>query len=221
MNKMRMILVVLVSAGLIWSCGSGTSKKADIMEAVEAGVMPKGAEALALNLERSKVEWEGSKVVGKHNGTIDIAEGELFVYEGDLVGGRIVIDMNTIVVLDLTDPDVNAMLKGHLDSDDFFSVASFPKAYFDIARFEPISDALPGAANYTVTANLTIKGITHGIAFPFHVHKHGSSIHATADFNIDRTRWEIRYGSGRFFENLGDNMISDNFNIKFDVMTVY
>jgi hypothetical protein len=40
---------------------------------------------------------------------------------------------------------------------------------------------------------------------------------AIGETEIDRTKYDIRYGSGKFFEDLGDKMIYDTFTVKFKV----
>ncbi len=174
-----------------------------------------GSSTYTVDLANSKVEWIGKKVTGQHNGTVDISSGQLSAKNGDLDAGKFEIDFNTIKVLDLEDAESNAKLTGHLKSDDFFSVEKFPKGTFEITNVEKVSD--DKGNNYKVNGNLTIKGITKNISFPANVNVTPDKVTATADFNIDRTEWEVKYGSGKFFEGLGDNMIDDDFNIKFNI----
>lgn len=200
------------------ACASRSEKVAEIMEQLEAGEIPEDVTVYKLDTGASTLYWEGSKVVGAHDGTVDIKWGEGYVYDGQPLAGTVVIDMTRIVVLDIEDPSVNARLQTHLETDDFFSVEAHPTATLDMVRMEAREAAGLDEPNYTVFANLTIKGVTHGIVFPARIQLAGEEITASADFDIDRTRWGIRYGSGRFFENLGDNMINDLFNIRFEVV---
>lgn len=212
MKTINVILSISLLLFLI-SCGSRSDKAAGVSEQQEIQSPVEGADVYEFDLEKSKVFWIGSKVVGKHNGTIDIKEGMAYMKDGKLVGGKAVIDMTTIIVLDITDPGTNAKLKGHLESDDFFSTDKFK-----ISTFE-ISDVKHEGSTYTITGNLTIKDITHAITFALEVNRAEGKYYAKADFDIDRTLWDVRYGSGKFFDKLGDNMIYDNFNIRFDVVT--
>ncbi|MEX1187789.1 MAG: YceI family protein [Bacteroidia bacterium] len=82
---------------------------------------------------------------------------------------------------------------------------------------EKIADAAANQANYTIKGNLTIKGITKAITFPATVSMTDEAVNATAEFEIDRTEWDIKYGSGKFFQDLGDKMIYDNFIIKLNI----
>ena len=152
----------------------------------------------------SKVEWVGHKVLGKHTGEIRIKEGKLD-FDGDqLLGGSFVIDMSTISCTDL-EGETAGKLIGHLSSPDFFDVANFPEATFDITKV--ISRGKAG--DYKLIGDLTIKGITKSISFNTIV----TDSSATAETKIDRSEFNIRYGSGSFFDNLGDNTIYDEFDI--------
>jgi len=124
------------------------------------------------------------------------------------------MDMNSIVNVDLTDAALNAKLTGHLKSDDFFGTAKFPVSKFEITKVDALNDPNKPGMNSTITGNLTIKDITKSISFPAEIRIENGVLNAKADFDIDRTEWNVKYGSGKFFENLGDKMISDNFNLK-------
>jgi polyisoprenoid-binding protein YceI len=151
----------------------------------------------------SIIEWKGSKVTGSsHNGTIAVKEGEVQMDGKKLTGGKIVVDMASILNLDLTDKDYNAKLVGHLKSDDFFDVAKFPTSTLTIKSAEIQKDG-----SYKIKADLTLKSETHPVNFVAKPSADGKS--AVADLEFDRTVWNIRYGSGKFFKNLGDKMISD------------
>lgn len=218
MKKLKLFALMLVGAFVMASCGGTSEKAAEISERLEPGEKPENAEVNQIDTNRSTVAWEGTKVTGKHDGTIGLKSGELYVVDNQIVGGSIVINMQQITVLDLEDPETNAQLKGHLESDDFFSVATYPEATFEMAKLEKHEEVAEGEPNYTIRGNLTIKGITHGVSFPAHVQVNDDMLSARADFDLDRTQWDVRFGSGKFFDNLGDNLIHDNFNIKLDIM---
>lgn len=157
---------------------------------------------------QSSIEWHGRKVTGEHFGTINLKEGKLEFNGNKITGGKFVVDMNSIACSDLTDQSTNAKLVGHLKSDDFFSVAKYPNAELEI-----INAAHKGGNKYDLTGNLTIKGITHEVVFPATVNV-ANGISAEAEITIDRSKYDVRYGSGKFFDNLGDKMIYDNFSLK-------
>lgn len=173
------------------------------MLAVGAATPAFAGKSVIVDSKASVVEWKGSKVTGSsHNGTIGIKEGEVQIDGKKLTGGKIVVDMASIVNLDLTDKDYNAKLVGHLKSDDFFDVAKFPTATLAIKKADVQKDG-----SYKVKADLTLKDATHAVEFVAKPSADGKS--ATSELEFDRTVWNIRYGSGKFFKNLGDKMISD------------
>lgn len=169
----------------------------------------------ALIPEQSNLEWTAKKVTGSHNGTVSIINGELITDKGNLTGGKFEVDFSSIKVLDLQDAEMNAKLTGHLKSEDFFSVEKFPVGKFVITSISPLSDG--SGNNYIINGDLTIKGISKNISFPALVSTSDNGITAKADFKIDRTLWDIKYRSGKFFPDLGDKMIDDEFNIKLSI----
>ena len=163
-----------------------------------------------VNTENSTVKWIGSKVASSHEGNVSIAKGSLSIDHGTLVGGEFSINMNSIVCTDL-EPDKggNKIVK-HLKNEDFFNVEEFPLATINIIR------AVKDKQNtYKILADLTIKGITNPITFQASVDINGINFLAKAKIKIDRTKWDITYNSGNFFENLGDYLIKDE--IEFDI----
>lgn len=161
-------------------------------------------ESKPVNPSKSEIKWTGKKVTGSHYGTVNVKSGKLDMNAGKLVGGKIVVDMTSIACNDL-EGEWNGKLVGHLKSDDFFGVANHPEAVFTIQR------AVEAAAGeYTVTGDLTIKNITHPIKFKANL-KDGV---ATTKVTIDRSKYDIRYGSGSFFDNLGDKTIYDEFELE-------
>ncbi|NND15603.1 MAG: YceI family protein [Eudoraea sp.] len=160
-----------------------------------------------VNIENSKVTWKAYKVTGSHTGTIDLISGALEFDNDVLTGGTFSVDMSTLVSTDL-EGEYKGKLEGHLKSDDFFGVATHPKAELAFTQVSP-----SGKNSYDVTADLTIKGITKSITFTLSVY--GSK--ATASLKVDRAEYDVRYGSGSFFENLGDKTIYDEFDIIVDL----
>lgn len=160
--------------------------------------------------EASQIEWVGRNINGKHEGTLDLAEGEVTVENGRIAGGHFIIDMNAMTCSDLKDAKWNRILIDHLKSDDFFDVATYPQARFEVSQVDALQNVTPGAANYRLTGSLTLKGVTHDITFPaFIAHREDGSLIAEAHFDIDRTRWNVRYGSGKFFAKLGKHLVND------------
>ncbi len=217
MKKSKMLIWIALGVFVFASCAGPSEKRAEILERLEAGELPEEVDVFNVDANASSVAWEGRQVRGNHDGTIGVYGGDLYVYEGELLGGKVVIDMQQIVVLDIEDPDMNARLKGHLESDDFFSVATHPTAEFEITSVEPLEQATE-TATHRVYGNMTIKGITHGIGIDAMIRVEDNFINAYADFDLDRSRWDVRFRSARFFENLGDNLIYDDFNLKLNIV---
>ena len=160
-----------------------------------------------VNTSESSVAWVGKKVTGQHNGVIALQGGRLEMEDESLVGGIFTIDMATIECQDLSG-DSKGDLEGHLKSDDFFGVAKYPTATFVITKAVP-----QGPGKYKVIGNVTIKGKTEEIQFPTTLEEKDGKITANADIVIDRSKFDVRYGSGSFFDNLGDKTIYDNFDL--------
>lgn len=165
-----------------------------------------------VDVKKSKVEWTGKKVTGQHNGTIDIKEGTLEVNNSKLTGGKIVIDMQSLKNEDLKDQEFNAKLVGHLKSDDFFSVATHPTSQLEVTKVEG------SGANLKVTGNLTIKGKTNPVTFPVTVSKEGNNSVYHGTITVDRSKYDVRYGSKSFFNDLGDKAINDEFTLDFHLV---
>ncbi len=162
-----------------------------------------------INLEKSTVEWEGSKVTGSHNGLIQLKEGKL-EFDGDLlIGGNFVMDMNSITCSDL-EGKWSDKIVDHLKSDDFFGVEKHPTASLEITKV--VAHGAQG--NYKITGNITIKETTKEIHFNTTIKEEGADKRAFAEITLDRTDFGIRYGSGSFFDNLGDKTIHDEFGLK-------
>ena len=150
---------------------------------------------------QSNIDWKGRKVTGSHFGTIGLKKGELIVNDGVLTGGNFVVDTTSIKILDVTDPATNAQFAGHLASDDFFSIDRYPEAFFEITSVN----------NNHILGNLTIKGITHPVGFDATIKINEDSLSASGKIVIDRTKYGMRFRSGNFFKDLGDNLIYDDF----------
>jgi polyisoprenoid-binding protein YceI len=170
-------------------------------------------ESFNVDVNQSKLEWHGKKVTGEHNGLINIQGGMLQFKDDMLVGGEFTIDMKTIVNLDLESEEWNAKLVNHLKSDDFFSVEKFPTAIFKITEVKA-HKAEKSDANHWIKGDLTIKGKTHPIEFAAKVDKNEKGVSGSATMTIDRSKYDVRYGSGSFFEGLGDKLIYDDFDMK-------
>ena len=160
-----------------------------------------------VNTETSKVTWKAYKVTGSHTGTVSLNSGAL-IFDGEkLTGGEFEVDMTSLISTDL-EGEYKDKLEGHLKSDDFFSVATHPSS--SLIFTEVVAS---GKNSYEVTGDLTIKGITKSVKLDVSIY--GSK--ATATLKVDRAQYDVRYGSGSFFENLGDKTIYDEFDLVVDL----
>lgn len=171
------------------------------------------AQTFVVNKDQSQVKWNGKKVSGEHYGTIEFSGGALQVTNGQISSGTFEINMNSIVCEDITNPATNAKLVGHLKSDDFFSTDKFPTSKMAITSVRKVT-----GNDYEYTGNLTIKGISHPVTFTTQTVVEGSTLKATGKIVIDRTKYDIRFRSGSFFQNLGDNLIYDDFTLDFNMV---
>jgi polyisoprenoid-binding protein YceI len=163
-----------------------------------------------VSTEASTITWLGKKIGGQHEGNIQIASGYLEFMDDRIAKGNIQIDMTTITNTDLKDEGYNQKLVGHLKSDDFFGVEKYPKAGFVITESSAFQDGLA-----EVTGDITIKGKTESISFE--VMRAGNVY--TAKVDIDRSKFDVRYGSNSFFDNLGDKAINDIFTLNIKLVT--
>lgn len=156
-----------------------------------------------IDISKGIITWTGKKITGQHQGTLKFKEGTLIFKGNKIAGGNFVVDMTSLNNTDQTGSS-KAKLEGHLKSDDFFGIYNFKTALLD---FKNISSK-PNET-YTIIANLTIKGITNPVIFDLIVKENKAS----AKLIIDRTKYDIRYGSGSYFDDLGDKTIYDNFEL--------
>jgi polyisoprenoid-binding protein YceI len=158
---------------------------------------------------QSTVEWVGRNLTGGHRGTVQVS-GSIPIRASIPRGAQFTLDMDSIRNLDLEDSALNRMLLEHLKSDDFFDVKKYPQAQFEATAFQPVEGAKPGANNYQVKGKLTIKDVTREIEFPAIISlRADGAIVADTHFDIDRTQWNVNYGSGKLFEKLGKHLVND------------
>jgi len=173
------------------------------------GPVKKAPATFKVDTQKSVLNWNGKKVTGEHSGAVKLENGAFTVDGGKITGGSFNFDMNSITCTDLTDPGYNAKFIGHMKSEDFFNTAKFPTSTFKITKVTP-----KGANAYDITGNMTIKGITNAVTFPATVKMNGNTIEANGKATLDRTKYDIRYGSKSFFENIGDKAIYDDFTVE-------
>ncbi|HZY79898.1 MAG TPA: YceI family protein [Cyclobacteriaceae bacterium] len=168
-----------------------------------------------VDTKQSTLVWTGKKVTGQHTGTISLASGEFAAEGTQIKSGSFDVDVASLADTDITNPEGKAKLERHLKSDDFFGVEKYPTANFVVS-----SVTLKSGNEYTVKGKLTIKGKTNDIEFPAVVATEGKNLVATARITVDRSKYDVRYGSKSFFDNLGDKYIDDEFQLDLKLVGV-
>ena len=210
-NKFSKITTLILIVFAIVSCKK-TINKTEATSAEEVTKVEGKAQKFQADTENSVILWKGSKIGDARLGTLHISEGNLTLVNGKLTGGDFVIDMNTIKDTDIEDEKKNAQITGHLKSSDFFDVAQFPTATFTITNVnEEIGmDMIKG--------NLTIKGIEKSIEFPAATTVNGDEVLFKSEpFTIDRTAWNVKFNSGKFFDNLKYKLIKDEIELTVEI----
>lgn len=165
---------------------------------------------LHLDPQASRIQWTGRSRNGFHRGTVLLSSGTTRFKEGRLVMGSFTLDMRSLKDEDMEDQALAAVLIAHLSSGDFFLVDAHPEALFETTHVTPLAGHTPGSANYEVEGQLTLRGVTRDLHFPVTVERlDDGRLSLEAHFDLDRTRWGARYGSGRFFEKLGMHLVHD------------
>jgi rhodanese-related sulfurtransferase/polyisoprenoid-binding protein YceI len=170
-----------------------------------------------IDLSESSIGWSGRNLLNKHHGRIGLRSGQLEFVHGELIGGRLVIDLNDIVCFDLQGTEWHDVLINHLKSDDFFDVERFPEALVVLTDARRIGVA-PGQLE--INASLTLKEVTASLTFLAEggVTSEGKAA-AQAVSIFDRTRWNVLYGSGRFFHRLGKHLVNDLVELEIKIVT--
>lgn len=206
-NKLSLRYLILIMAPLLFNCGGPAKNENDA-----SGNSESRGQHYTIDTDQSVVAWKGSMLIGtnSHSGYIYISKGQLMIDNDALVGGTATVDMNTME--ENTHDKENDLIK-HLKSSDFFDVEKFPIATIAITKAAPANNDVT-----KVTGNLTIKGITHPVTFPSKVAVKDGVAKMSGRLVIDRTQWNVRYKSGKFYDLLADQTMSDS--IAFDINIV-
>lgn len=209
-NTLSITYLILIIGPLFFGC-RGPEVKENNASTQLVSLRNVANEKYVIDKKESVVTWKGSMLLASgegHTGYVYISKGELMIDKGQLVSGTVEVDMNT-----MGDKDHGSEndLVNHLKSSDFFDVKKFPISTFTITEVVSVS-----GENINVTGNLTIKGTTHAITFPAKIEVKAGIVNANGKVIIDRTKWDVRYKSGKFYDNLADEAISDDieFNMK-------
>ena len=216
-TKFINLLFVIAFTSSLVNC-KDKANKASTSEAETVAVAEQTATEFLADASKSKIEWKGSKPTGIHNGTVKIENGKLQVKDGSVQSGSFTIDMTSIEVLDMEGEYKDKLekhLKGTVEGkeDHFFDVNKYPAAIFEVTG----TDKINGKTH--LSGNLTLKGITNNVSFPVSVSTEGDIVTLTSDiFSIDRTKWNVNYGSKSVFDDLGDSFVNDDIELKITVV---
>ncbi|MBT8273978.1 MAG: YceI family protein [Bacteroidia bacterium] len=207
-NVLNVFTIIALTVAIV-----GCKKKADeakTTDATEATTAKASSVKYVANSDASMIEWKGFKPTGTHNGSIKIENGVMTLNDGKIESGTFLIDMNSIVDLDMpADNEMNGKLVGHLKSADFFDVEKYPNAAFEVTGFEDKDGKM------MLSGNLKLKEKQNNVTFPVTVSTDGDQLTLTSEtFTIDRSKWDVKYGSKSFFDDLGDKFINDDIELK-------
>ena len=172
-----------------------------------------------LDTEESILAWVGRNPNTHHTGTLGLADGHMDAGE-EVITGRFVIDLKSLRNTSLEGDELQPVLIAHLLSDDFFWAERFPTATFTLERLTPISGSHLTTPNHTVEGTLEMMGLSVFLQFPATLTTlPDKRLAAEAHFDIDRTHWNIIYGSSRFFDHLGMHVVFDLISVQLKLIT--
>lgn len=172
-----------------------------------------------IDLSESKLEWLGRNLLNKHWGSVSFIKGHITYKSGKLVSGEWHVDMKSLVSHDLAGTDLHDVLIAHLENDDFFDVENYPTCKFVLKSCNQLTSS-KGSRNYAIKGEFTLKGVMQLIAFEaaFGLDENGCPA-AQASFSIDRTRWGVLYGSGKYFKRLAGHLVNDDIEFQIRLVT--
>lgn len=200
----------LLFLSVLFLAACSKAPQAPEAQAGDAATSTITGDSLAVDLAVSDIAWIGTKVTGRHNGTIDLKSAHFLTRGDSIVGGQFVLDMNTIAALDLTG-EWKTKLEGHLKSPDFFAVDSFPTATFVVTALAPATPA--DSATHRVSGNLSLRGVTKQISFPATLKAADGRLQATARFNLNRKDFGVAYTGKQ------DDLIADAINLTLNLVS--
>jgi len=161
---------------------------------------------LSFNLENSNIKWTGTELTSKtHYGSLKLTQANLVIVDSKITSGEFTVDMTSLNVEDL-EGEWKEKLEGHLSSDDFFSIEKFQTASLKVLNSNSLENG-----SFNVNGELTIKDITHPIEFT--ITKNDDNNY-NANLTFDRSKYDVKFRSGTFFENLGDKLILDDIDLE-------
>lgn len=170
-----------------------------------------------VDFKASSITWAAQKVTGSgHQGTVRVSSGNVVVTKNAISSAKVNVDVNALAVTDIPAGEMNSNLVNHLKSADFFDTSAHPDAKFEITSVKEAKDK--EGNTHAVTGQLTVKGIAQTVTFPAKVASNGSSVTISGTMNFDRSKFDVRYGSASFFNDLGDKAISNDVKLTFNLI---
>lgn len=213
----KIVIALVVVASVLTGCKNEKKQQLAVNDTftVVEDVAIVVSEKYNVDLAASVLNWKGTKPLGAHDGVVSLKSGSLVLEEGKLKDGEFVIDMNSIKNVDMKGTEGAGKIEGHLMSADFFDVAKFPTSKFVVTS---VKDS--GAGKIAVTGKLTIKDVTKTVTLPAMISTNaGITTFKSETFKINRTDYNVKYGSKSFFDNLKDKFIDDMMEMSFVVKT--
>ena len=208
------LLIIFIFTILLTGCANNKESATDNQQIKTTKTSKINKGDYIVNKDLSTIKWTGKEITTKsHYGILDLKEGSIYVNNDGIISGKVVIDMNSINCLDMSGRGKNR-LEGHLRSDDFFGVNSYPEANLSFTSW-----SVNNLGKILYKGDLTIKNITHPITFSGSVKKIDIGYRSTINLSFDRTLYEIKFRSGKYFQNLGDKLILDNIDITAEIVT--
>jgi polyisoprenoid-binding protein YceI len=211
--------LVRYQGGLEDWCAAGGPTEGKPAARNRASTTPDGRHRI--DIQKSRIEWVGRNLLNRHFGTLKLRSGEIEVRDARIDHGKFAVDMDSIENVDIEDSIMRKLLIAHLKSDDFFDVQHFPSAEFQLSKVTTLEGAKPGNPNSEVCGTLTLKGVSNDIVFPAIIGPTPDGLLAVdAHLDVDRTRWNVRYASGKLYEKLGKHLVNDEISIGLKLVTL-
>lgn len=172
-----------------------------------------------VDVGQSSIEWIGRNLASRHHGSLRISGGYFHFENGLPTRGRAELDMNSIEAADIQSPQMRKVLDDHLKSHDFFDSERFPVGVVELAQIRVSDSAASSLPNMQVEGSLTLKDVKNpiSIAATHSLTAEGRWI-AQAHFDIDRTEWDVIYGSSRYFRSLGQHLVHDLISLQIKIV---
>lgn len=210
---MKKIIYLLSVSAIFAACNSQPATEVSSEQTVAVDTV---GTVYLIDTATSIMKWEGAALSYGHYGTLGLNNGKLVIKDGNITAGSFTIDVKSIKVADLTDPQKNASLVGHLNDTDFFNTKLFPTGQFDITNVAVLTNDTAGNT-HAISGNLTLKGKTNNITFPAKISVSDDGVTANGEVTINRLNWDIKYNSTTAFPSLKaklkDKAIKDEFKV--------